>query len=82
MSEPAKLLRYIEEITVMQSRHFFGRLRPAPEFRGPKADSGIDQIGSAPAPDKKKGSSKQLRLRALKFHIYTLNSLGHNFFIN
>ena len=54
MSEPAKLLRYIEEITVMQSRHFFGRLRPAPEFRGPKADSGFDQIGSAPAPDKKR----------------------------
>ena len=33
---------------------------PAPEVRGPEADSGSDQIGSAPAPGKKGGSGTNI----------------------
>ena len=39
---------------------------PAPEVRGPGADFGSEQIGSAPAPGKK-GGSMRLRLYTLTF---------------
>ena len=38
---------------------------PAPEVRGPGADSGSEQIVSAPALGKKKGGSRRLRLHTL-----------------
>ena len=40
---------------------------PAPEVRGPGADSGSDRIGSAPAPAQ--GKNRRLLLHALKFLI-------------
>ena len=41
---------------------------PAPEVRGPGADSGSDQLGLAPAPGRK-GGSRQLRLHTQTFFI-------------
>ena len=38
---------------------------PGPEVRGPGADSGSDQIGSAPAP----GKNRRLRVHTLTFLI-------------
>ena len=40
--------------SVLRSRHFFGRLRLRKSVRGPGADSGFDQLGSAQAPGKKR----------------------------
>ena len=47
---------------------------PAPDGQGPGADSGSDLLGTAPAPGKKKGGSRRLRLHTLQIFILSSGS--------